>query len=346
MKRLTFTLLALLAFTCSLKAQMYVSTTPSNRNVLIEEFTGRSCPYCPDGHKIANQIMAANPGKVFCVNLHTPGNLSPTSSPNLNTSVATSICNGFFYDGIPTAVVNRSTPDGQNRSDWANLANTQLGQMAECNVAGMVIVNPVTLMATITVEVYYTGNSSSGQNYLTIAMTQDSIIGTQSGSSYNPSQVIGNSYCHMHTLRDIITDNVWGDAISPTTQGTLITRTYEYQIPATIGSPNGVPVDLNNIHFLAWVSERTETYTYMYQGQPYYFTAKRPVMNVGQLGYIQGVDQPLYPVVSNVDIDGLYECTQSKSIALSIQNIGTGPVTSMAIQAEYGGQTYYSNWEV
>ena len=341
MKRLTFTLMVLLAFSFSMKAQTYVSTTPSYRNVLLEEFTGRSCPYCPDGHRVANQIMADHPGRVFCANLHTPGNLSPTASPNLNTSVATSICNGFFYDGIPTAVVNRSTPDGQSRGTWTNLANAQLGQMAECNVAGMVIVNPITRMATITVEVYYTGNSSADENYLTIAMTQDSIIGTQSGSSYNPSQIVGNSYCHMHTLRDIISNNVWGDPISPTTQGTLITRTYEYEIPATIGTPNGVPVDLNNIHFLAWVSERSQTYNY----SSYHFTATRPILNVGQLNYIQGVDQPIYPVVSEMNIDGLYECTQSKSIELFVQNIGTAPVTSMSISAVYGEESYSFNWE-
>ena len=345
MKKLTIAMLALLAFSFSTKAQVYVSTAPAHRNVIIEEFTGRNCPYCPEGHAIANQITAANPDRVFCVNLHTTGSLSPTTFPNLNTSVSTSICNGFFYDGIPSGVINRSTPDAQNRGTWANLTSAQLSQTAECNVAGMVIVNPITRLATITVEVYYTDNSSVDENYLTIVMLQDSIMGAQSGSSSNPSQVIGNTYCHMHTLRDIISNNVWGDAISPTTQGTLITRTYEYQIPETIGSPNGVSVDLNNIHFLAWVSERSQTYDYLYQGQHYYFTAARPILNAGELEYIQGVDAPIYPIVAGVNIDGLYECTQSKNIEISIQNIGTSAITSMDIAAEYGGETYNTSWE-
>ena len=33
-------------------AQTNVSTTPENKNVVLEEFTGISCPYCPDGHAI------------------------------------------------------------------------------------------------------------------------------------------------------------------------------------------------------------------------------------------------------------------------------------------------------
>ena len=106
----------------------------------------------------------------------------------------------------------------------------------------MVKIDPDTRVATITVEVYYTGNSGYDENYLTVAMLQDSILGSQSGMSGNPAQVIGSQYCHMHILRDVIQENAWGDAISPTTQGTLITKVYEYPIPEMIGSPNGVEV--------------------------------------------------------------------------------------------------------
>ena len=70
MKKFTFALMTLLAFTFSLKAQQYVSTEPANRNVILEEFTGRNCGYCPDGHAKANQIIAAHPDRVWAMNLH------------------------------------------------------------------------------------------------------------------------------------------------------------------------------------------------------------------------------------------------------------------------------------
>lgn len=332
MKRFTLAFMALLAFSFTLKAQVYVSTTPANRNVILEEFTGRNCQYCPDGHAIANQIAASNPGRFWAVNVHA-GGYAPTTYPNFNIPESSAILGGFNVDGFPSGVVNRSTADGQNRGAWSTLANQQMNQAAECNIGGIVIVNPTSRVATITVEVYYTGNSAVDENYLTVAMLQDSILGSQSGgSTWNPGQMIGNQYVHMHILRDMIT-NTWGDAISPTTQGTLITRTYEYEIPETIGTPNGVAVDLNNIHFLAWVSER-------YQGTP-----TRPILNANQLEYIQGVDEPIHPIVSGIQIDGLYECTQSKNIEISIQNIGTGPINSMAITAEYAGEVFNEYWE-
>lgn len=316
--------------TCVAYAQQYVSTTPANRNVILEEFTGRNCGYCPDGHRIANEIMANNPGRVWAINVHA-GSYAPTSYPNFNTTVSTTILSGFSVDGFPTGVVNRSTSNGQNRGVWAGLSNQQMAQAAECNVAGLVRINPGTRTATVTVEVYYTGNSTVDQNYLTVAMLQDSIMGGQSNGSTNPSQWVNGTYCHMHILRDMITP-AWGDAISPTTQGTLITKTYEYQIPEVIGNPNGVEVKLEHIFFLAWVSER-------YQGTP-----TRPILNACELEKTIMTDEPIYPSVTAVSQVMEASCSQTKNFAISLTNIGTENLTSMKFAAEIAGVVKEFEW--
>ena len=276
--------LALIFFTLLpsfLKAQEYVSTQPQNRNVIIEEFTGRNCGYCPDGHRIANLIMANNPGRVWAVNIHA-GGYSPVTYPNMNTNDGTAITSGFGIGGFPAGHVNRSTAEDLGRNQWESHTNTQLAQQAEVNVAGFVTLNHTTRTANITVEVYYTANSSQSTNYLTIMMLQDSILGSQSGNYYNPSQMLNGQYVHQHVLRDVVT-STWGDEISPTTAGTLITKNYTYQIPESIGVPNGVEVDLNNILFLAFVSEK-------YDGTP-----TRPILNVCE---IEGLE----PIIYNVEI--------------------------------------------
>lgn len=335
MKKFTFALMTLLAFTFSLKAQQYVSTEPANRNVILEEYTGRNCGYCTDGHAYANQIMNAHPGRVWAMNIHY-GSLSPTSYPNLNLpAINPALSNAFPHNGIPSGVINRSTAQGQDRGAWTGLANTQLNQAAECNVGGRVIINPETRVATITVEVYYTGNSSQPTNYLTIAMTQDSIIGAQSDyGNYNPGGwVAPNQYSHMHALRDIITSNLWGDEVAPTTQGSLVTFNYTYDIPEIIGSPNGVEVDLDNIHFLAFVTEQ-------YQGTP-----TRPILNACQLDMIQGVDAPIYPIITGINQMGGSTCTHTKDVEVNVQNIGTETLTSMTLQVEFEGETQTITWE-
>ena len=333
MKKFTLVLLALLAFGFNVKAQQYVSTEPSNRNVILEEFTGRTCGYCPDGHVIANQIKANNPGRFWSVNIHSEGYFSPTSYPNLNTVKGNQIRAAFNATSFPTGVVNRSTAVGQGRNVWNNLSNQQFVQAAECNVAGLVRVNPGTRVATITVEVYYTGNSSVDENYLTVVMLQDSIMGSQSSGSSNPSQWINGQYCHMHILRDIIT-NTMGDAISPTTQGTLITKTYQYQIPESIGSPNGVEVKLEHISFLAWVSEQ-------YQGSP-----TRPILNACELHKTTMTDEPIYPSVSNVTQNIGASCTHVKDFNFNVANIGTQTLTSIKFVASVpqGREDYEFEW--
>ena len=320
MKKFTFLMCAVLACLLQVNAQQFVSTEVQNRNAIIEEFTGRNCGYCPDGHVIANSIVHANPGRVWAVNVHA-GGYAPTSYPNFNTGVSTTICNGFQVTGFPAGVVNRSTAQAQGRGSWQSLTNQQLSQVAECNVAGQVVINPVTRLAKITVEVYYTANSASDKNYLTIYMLQDSIWGSQSGGSSNPEQYVGGNYCHMHILRDAITAD-WGDEIAPTTAGTLITKEYIYEVPTSIGSPNGVEVDLENIAFLAFVEEKQQGATY------------RPILNVNELTMTQGTEEAIYPIIANVAAASGFSCSTTRTLKLDLVNGGLDELTSLKYQVK------------
>lgn len=328
MKKLTLLVLGLVAgFMAS--AQMFVSTTPSNRNVVIEEFTGRNCGYCPDGHVIANQICNNNPGRVWAVNIHA-GGYAPTSYPNFNTTVSTQICNGSGVSGFPAGMVNRSTAQAQGRGQWSGTASQQMAQASELNVGGQVVIDPETREASVTVEVYYTGNSAEATNYLTVYMIQDSIWGSQSGGSSNPAQWVGGQYCHMHVLRAAINESTWGDAIAPTTAGTLITKEYTYTIPEVIGSPNGVDVDINNIHFIAFVSEKT--------------SGIRKVLSANMLEVSQGSNEPIYPVIKSVSQRAMAVCSQVKTFDFTLLNGGTENLTSIQYKIEIDGAVSEFEW--
>ena len=64
-------------------AQKFVSTEPSLKNAVIEEFTGRNCHACPSGHKKSNELMRMFPGRVFTINIHEA--LTPETYPNFKT---------------------------------------------------------------------------------------------------------------------------------------------------------------------------------------------------------------------------------------------------------------------
>ena len=324
MKKISLLAGALLACFMQVNAQDFVSTEPQNKNVLIEEFTGRNCGWCPDGHVIANQICHDNPDRVWAMNIHA-GGFSPNTFPNLNTTDGAAICTGFAVTGFPAGVVNRSTATSIDRGQWAAKTNQEMGLAAPCNIGGQAVVNAASRIAMITVEVYYTGNSAEATNYLTVAMLQDSIWGSQSGGNMNPEQYVGGNYCHMHILRDIITPT-WGEEITTTTAGTLVKREYVYEIPETIGTPNGVEVDLDNITFLAYVSEKQQGAT------------TRPILNVNELTTLQGSQEPIYPFISSVISASGISCSTVRTFNVSVTNAGTEDLTSIKLEAYVDGE--------
>jgi hypothetical protein len=334
MKKFTFLMCAILAGLLKVNAQepQFVSTEQKGRNVIIEEFTGRNCGWCPDGHLYAKKITDANPGRVWAVNVHC-GSFSPSSYPNLNTAAGATILNALDGgQGFPCGVVNRTTKS-VGRNMWESYSNQQLKQTAECNIGGNVLINEEKRTATITVEVYYTSNSVSDKNYLTVMMSQDSILGSQAGAeTFNPQQMIGDQYVHMHTVRDYITET-WGDEITTTTAGSLITKTYTYQIPEYIGEPNGVEVDLNNLHFIAFVSEQK-------QG-----TKTAPVLNVTGLNSYKVSEDEIYPYFGKIDIKSNVSCSEIKPTSIEFINGGTKEITSMKYEVEVWGVTSQYTWE-
>ena len=331
MKRIITSILVLLALVAQVNAQNIVGTEPTNRNAILEEFTGRNCGYCPDGHRIANELMAAHPGRFWAINIHA-GGYAPTTYPNMTTTKGTTIHNGFSIDGYPMGIVSRNGTVAQDRGAWAGTLNTILAQPSCLNVAGTCIVDPTTRIATINVEVYYTGNSNATTNQLTIVMLQDSILGSQADyGNFNPTQWADEThtvYIHTHVFRDVVNStSAWGETISPTTQGTLIQRTYTYQVPETIGNPNGVEVVLDNLKFIAFVSESN-----------YYVTSANELTYVVNYG-------PIFPKITNFQQEDVITCSTEKNVELSLFNGGSEAINTMTLQFEYQGQTYTHEWE-
>ena len=336
MKKLTFLMCAILAclFNANAQEPKYVSTEPQPRNVLIEEMTGRECGYCPQGQKAVNQMMAANPGRVFSVNIHRLGFMSSTTKPNLNTEIGGDLFNTFGVSGIPAAAINRSGSTIHPADPQAAMmVNAMLQEEAEVNVAGNVLINPETRTATVNVEIYYTADSKATTNYLNVMMLQDSILGGQNGGDYfNPEQMIGKDYVHMHTFRDLIT-SLSGDEITTTTAGSFVKKTYEYQIPEVIGDPNGVAVDLNNIHFLAFVTQSPAG------------KKSSPILNVAGLQTFMVSDEEINAYFGDIEVKNTVSCSETKTAKIEVVNASANDVTMLRYEIEVWGETTKYLWE-
>jgi hypothetical protein len=310
----------------SAKAQDFVDTTPQNKNVVLEEFTGLNCPFCPDGHKIANNIRSNNPGDVVLINVHTGGYARPEpGQPDFRSGYGASLASQLGVRAYPNASVNRTPYNGNKsfgRTDgkWKNAAQQILKESSPVNVGVQTNLNPDTRELTVNVEIYYTDSSSVDANKLNVALLQNDIPAYQSASSiFYPGKVLSNGeYEHEHMLREFLTGQ-WGDDINKPYEGNLIEKSYTYQVPEDY---NSVPVNLAKLEVAAYVAK-----------------GKENILS----GTSQKVDLPdanLTDVaVSNATSDkGL--CTKEVDPAFKIENKGNQAVNDFKLSFRFQGQIY------
>lgn len=253
-KIITLGIVALLS-TLSLNAQNWVSTTPENKKVVLEEFTGLKCTYCPDGHKRANNLKEANKGKVFLINIHSGGYATPgAGEPDMRTPEGDVIDNASGLTGYPSGSVNRfKNPRAESRANWSASANTILSQSSPVNTYVKAYFDRTTRELTTEVEVYYTADGTPN-NKLTVMLTQDGILGPQTGGTqFYPENYIGDQYVHNHVLRDVLSPGgAWGETLAETNSGSYIYKKYVTVLPETI---KNVPLVFYNLSVVAFVSE-------------------------------------------------------------------------------------------
>ena len=236
----------------TLNAQTFVSTEPSKKNALLEEFTGVTCQYCPDGHRIANQLIANNPGLFFAINIHQ--GIYAQTNPDFRTEFGDAIANQTGLTGYPMGTISRHVFSGSNtamdRGQWSNRATQIMAQDSYVNIAAVSSIDALSRELTVTVELYYTADADVDTNFLNVALLQNNILGPQTGMNYNPTQVINGRYNHQHMLRHLLTGQ-WGEEITEVSQGSFITKTYTYTIPEHLRNVKYEISDLDIIVFIA-----------------------------------------------------------------------------------------------
>ncbi|MDC1109385.1 Omp28-related outer membrane protein [Flavobacteriaceae bacterium] len=309
-------------------AQTIVSTSPENKNIVLEEYTGIHCTYCPDGHVIAQSLKDANPDNIFIINIHTGGYATPSSGePDFRTSFGDAIAAQSNLTGYPSGSVNRQyfsnlTMNGgtaMGRGGWSSATSQVLNQSAYVNLGVEASINVQNNELTVHVEGYYTGDSPQSTNLLNVVLTQNNTLGPQTGGG------MGSNYNHMHRLVHMITGQ-WGFEISTTSSGSFVDETFTYTIPSDY---NGVDVNLSELNVIAFISETQQNiisgaeYTPTFDGLEYSNDAA-----------ILGIEE---------NLNG--NCGDSASPVVVIQNSGYDNLTNFSIEYSINnGNTQSHNW--
>ena len=302
-----------------------VSMTPSNRNVLLEEYTGINCTWCPDGHRMANELKATNPDRICFINIQ-----GSFAANTYTTQFGNALANQTGLDGYPSGTINRHVFSGSstalNRGDWASCANQILNMSSPVNIAAEGTLDMSTRTLNIRVQLYYTSSQNVSSNALNIAILQDNVLGSQVGMSMNPAQVVGNQYNHMHMLRHLVTGQ-WGETIENVAQGTLVEKNYEYVIPEQLGSPNAIDAVLSDLNFVAFVCE----------GHQEVLTSIEVPIERTNLPAIAG------RLASVTEIPVL-NCSDQANAYFEFMNQGSNPLTSLTYTYTINGNTQTATW--
>jgi hypothetical protein len=309
-------------------AQTFVPTTPQNKKVILEEFTGVNCQYCPSGHVIANNIKNADPNNVFLINIHVGGFATPSAGqPDFRTAFGTAIAGQSGLTGYPAGTVNRSVFAGlqqgavgttaMSRNNWSSASTTTKGQSSYVNVALQASINVQTNVLTVTVETYYTGTSPVATNKLNVALLQNNTLGPQSGGN------MGNNYNHQHRLVHMLTGQ-WGTDITSTTTGSFNTQTFTYTIPAAY---IGIATELADMELVAFVAE----------------TQQKIISGNGAKPTFTGL------LANDIEVKSILpiaeQCSSAFAPKVKIQNKSQNNLTSLAINYSYnGGTNQVYNW--
>ena len=249
MKKLIFLLLALsIAFVGCNKdkdddddsSESIVSKTPTPRNVVLEEFTGINCGYCPDGAVVATGIHDANPGRVVLIAVHA-GSYS-NGTPNFKTQWGDAILSLGNVSGFPAGMVNREEYTGgklsMGRGSWPAAADVILNDgNSPVNIGIKSSWSSSSNEVTVEVELYYTADAT-GSHLLNVAFLESGVIGYQSGG--------GANYEHNHILRDLLSGQ-WGEEITSTNKDDSFKKTYTYAVDSSW--------DINNCTIAAFVTQ-------------------------------------------------------------------------------------------
>ncbi|MFM7472600.1 MAG: Omp28-related outer membrane protein, partial [Crocinitomicaceae bacterium] len=205
----------------------FSANSNTNRNVLIEDFTGHQCVFCPAAADLAHALHESNPSRVFTASIHSGptgmGDFQVVSLPNYPTDFtnAQGLEIGTYFGtndggfiGNPRGTVNRFNNGYifQSPAQWSSMMNDQLTQNSlKVNIQSALNYYPSTKGAFLHVEVEKLDQNLTNELGVVVYLLEDSLVGDQkmSDNSHN------SSYVHRDIHRGNIDGQTFGRVLGP-----------------------------------------------------------------------------------------------------------------------------------
>lgn len=229
-----------------------VSREKEKHVVVLEEYTGVRCPWCPDGHTIANQALANNPDRLILVNVHTGSFATPGADsrfPGVEFqdlrvgSVGNLMTSAAQLTGFPGGSVSRYTfttesgvapyfsqngGHGLGRGGWVAGIDNLLARddYHSMNVGITAEYDPSNRKATIKAQTYYFNDASSDDHRIAVGYVESGIVGPQ----LNTTGLV-QDYNHDFVFRGFV-NGFRGDEVTDRAEGDIQNFKFEATIPS------------------------------------------------------------------------------------------------------------------
>lgn len=229
-----------------------------NKNVLIEDYTGHGCVYCPGAAVIAHDLKEAFCDRVVIITVHAGHFAVPNFDENPLFSAdfrteAGNTWNTFFgisAMGNPNGLVDRVKDQIDyviSPQNWAKTADTLLLEDAKAliTINNDFDTSSKTLSTTIKTDFQ---EDVDGNYKLIVCLTQDNIVAPQKNNDKDigPTPIIMD-YVHNHVLRKVI-NGTWGEDLS--SSGTVdMSTTYE-KTYTQLFTDEWIPADCHVVAFV------------------------------------------------------------------------------------------------
>lgn len=275
------------------------------KKVILEDYTGSWCGFCPRGLTVSNQIEATQPN-VIALGVHQGAS---ASSDAMATPYSNDVCN-LFAAGYPNGGIDRvkfpgQTDVGQSTNLWAARCSQRLIVSAPLNVFISSTYNQTSRVVDITVTANFVA-AANGDFRIHCLLAEDSLTGVGAGwdqhnymgqgcSSADPSSpwysfpcnIVG--YNHRHVVREQLANDFWGEAgIIPASPaaGQNFSKTFTYTLPQSW--------DEDQMEIVAFVSNYGPT------------DADRSILNSNKVelgGTVSGISNPSngIPVITGLE---------------------------------------------
>ncbi|MCW8812585.1 MAG: Omp28-related outer membrane protein, partial [Chlorobium sp.] len=213
-------MVSLLTFSQDLFAQ-------TQRNPVLEEFTGTWCPWCPCGHTIMEQILASMPNAIL-IGYHGPAN----GSDPFSFFSGNSVIGMFGVPYWPSGTVDRTGPPN-DRGTWQSWMNTRYSVPATVSIDVERSFNKTTREFDATID-FKALTDLNGQYNFTVILLESGIVWAQSGNGSCPG---ATNYVHKHVVRDMMNGTTGQEIINGSwNTNQVITKTLTHTVPLPGGS--------------------------------------------------------------------------------------------------------------